>query len=99
MYGKLKTDYRKKSESINADFRNKPKSAFSFLAAKIAVCLPDCARRPYGLVGGRKSSSLRSGIFFSPSLDTITDKQAAHPTRNKNAYPCRLMSNLKSIKS
>lgn len=39
------------------------RSAFSFLAVKIAVCRADCARRPCGLVGGKKSSSLRSGIF------------------------------------
>jgi len=44
------------------------RSAFSFLAVKIAVCRADCARRPCGLVGGKKSSSLRSGIFSRQAL-------------------------------
>lgn len=64
MYRKQKHGCTGKSKSNDADFGNdKLESAFSFLAAKIAVCRVDCARRPYGLVGREKSSSLRSGIF------------------------------------
>ena len=54
-----------------ADFRTEnPRSAFSFLAVKIAVCQADCARRPLSGAGlaERKSSSLRSGIFFRQAL-------------------------------
>ncbi|WP_195650908.1 hypothetical protein [Bacteroides eggerthii] len=54
-----------------ADFRTeKLRSAFSFLAVKIAVCWDDCARRPLAGAGlaERKSSSLRSGIFFRQAL-------------------------------
>jgi hypothetical protein len=51
-----------------ADFRTEnPRSAFSFLAVKIAVFRTDCARRPLSGAGlaERKSSSLRCGIFFA----------------------------------
>lgn len=54
-----------------ADFRTEnPRSAFSFLAVKIAVCQADCARRPLSGAGlaERKSSSLRCGIFFRQTL-------------------------------
>jgi hypothetical protein len=54
-----------------ADFRTEnPRSAFSFLAVKIAVFRADCARRPLSGAGlaERKSSSLRCGIFFRQAL-------------------------------
>ena len=54
-----------------ADFRTEnPRSAFSFLAVKIAVSRADCARRPLSGAGlaERKSSSLRCGIFFRQAL-------------------------------
>ena len=54
-----------------ADFRTEnPRSAFSFLAVKIAVFRADCAGRPLSGAGlaERKSSSLRCGIFFRQAL-------------------------------
>lgn len=70
-----------------ADFKKRKKSAFSFLAAKIAVCRSDCARRPCGLVGQEKIILATLRYFFQPSLATIPGKQAEKTTRNKNAYP------------
>ena len=41
----------------------------SFLAAKIAVCPADRARQPlWGWLAGKKSSSLRCGIFSRQAL-------------------------------
>ena len=41
----------------------------SFLAAKITVCPADRARRPpWGWLAGKKSSSLRCGIFSRQAL-------------------------------
>lgn len=52
-----------------ADFKRKrKKSAFSFLAAKIAVCRNDCARRPFGLVGRKKIILATLRYFFLPGL-------------------------------
>ncbi len=69
MCGKLKNGCIRKSKSTNAKYgNNKTDYAFSFLAAKIAVCRADCARRSCGLVDRKKSSSLRSGIFFRQAL-------------------------------
>lgn len=91
---KQKHDCFRKSKSINMEFNNKKtNSAFSFLAAKIAVCRIDCARQPYGLVGWKKIILATLRYFFPPSLAAIPAKQTTHPTRNKNAYPRRQMSN------
>ena len=71
-----------------ADFKSKKmESAFSFLAAKIAVCRSDCARRPFGLVGKEKIILASLRYFFLPSLAAIPGKLATKTTRNKNAYP------------
>lgn len=63
---KQKHDCFRKSKSINMEFNNKKtNSAFSFLAAKIAVCRIDCARQPYGLVGWKKIILATLRYFFS----------------------------------
>ena len=43
-------------------------AAFSFLAAKIAICPMNAQGGPTGWLAERKSSSLRSGIFFRQAL-------------------------------
>jgi len=61
----------KSGNDRKADFKaEKPRSAFPFLAVKIAVSRADCARRPLSGAGlaERKSSSLRCGIFFRQAL-------------------------------
>ena len=68
MYGKQKTDSMRKSKDTGADFKNKPEAAISFLAAKIAVCPMIAQGGPTGWLAGKKSSSLRSGIFFRQAL-------------------------------
>lgn len=87
MYWKQKHGCTGKSKSNGADFGNdKPESAFSFLAAKIAVCRVDCARRPCGLVGREKIILAALRYFFPSSLVAIPVKQAIKTSRNKNAY-------------
>ncbi|WP_155519230.1 hypothetical protein [Bacteroides uniformis] len=84
----------KYTNSREADFRTeKLKSAFSFLAAKVAVFRADRARRPLkGLVGRKKIILAPLRYFLSPSLAAIPGKQAGKTSRNKNAYPCRPVS-------
>ncbi|MCS3157329.1 hypothetical protein NXY07_10055 [Phocaeicola dorei] len=49
-----------------ADFRTEnPRSAFSFLAVKIAVSRADCARRPFQGLGWLKENHPRFAPVFS----------------------------------
>ncbi|GAE84884.1 hypothetical protein [Bacteroides reticulotermitis] len=57
----------RKLKATDADFGNKPESAFSFLAAKIAVCPMIAQGGPSDWLA-EKNHPRKLRYFFSPSL-------------------------------
>ena len=69
-----------------ADFRTEnPRSAFSFLAVKIAVFRADCARRPLSGAGLAEKKIILASLryFLSPSLAAIPGKQTGKTSKIK----------------
>ncbi|MBB4045745.1 hypothetical protein GGR06_003567 [Bacteroides reticulotermitis] len=66
----------RKLKATDADFGNKPESAFSFLAAKIAVCPMIAQGGPSDWLAEKKSSS-QAAVFFlaKPCRQSRTNRQ------------------------